>query len=421
MSDALKSETGGLTALVIENRPGGAIFLKPVVTEIVGEPPYPRRAGMGGVRYLRHCLESAAIDRSGRWPAGMIQRALELLQRIDGASGWTVEAEIRSYRALSETEVVPAGRREWIADPGMAFVEDTLPDEPRDYAAILQELAALARSDLSNDAFIHLWHDLPEQELKAWRAGRGDTGRVLTALLGRQAWLERRFLVAVAGDEPDDAWPLFHEMVSVRYVRTLCLLHRAAATSWREPLLWPDITELGRSALLLCCCGWLDEAHEILHRSSTMLRSAQNRFVPLMSWFGSAFGRQSPEMLAKAPVEKFDEAGYAAAQRILAGWRTPDPTGLAADLASFAARRSWRLGQFDDEYHLDFDDGLSWALPYEAGAVIVARAKLGLATQRPDHPLFDLPTARFQPADGPIRHYQDIYARFIAEIGPASR
>ena len=69
MSDAIKSETGGLTALVIEDRPAGAIFLKPVVTEIVGEPAYPRRAGMGGVRYLRHCLESAAVDRSGRWPA----------------------------------------------------------------------------------------------------------------------------------------------------------------------------------------------------------------------------------------------------------------------------------------------------------------------------------------------------------------
>ncbi|MFV0476415.1 MAG: hypothetical protein ACK5ME_01115 [Parahaliea sp.] len=75
MSDAIRSETGGLTALVIEDRPEGAIFLKPVVTEIVGEPPYPRRAGMGGIRYLRHCLESAAINRSGRWSAGMIQRA----------------------------------------------------------------------------------------------------------------------------------------------------------------------------------------------------------------------------------------------------------------------------------------------------------------------------------------------------------
>ena len=46
MSDAIKSETGGLTALVNENRPGGVIFLKPVVTEIVGEPPYPLRAGI---------------------------------------------------------------------------------------------------------------------------------------------------------------------------------------------------------------------------------------------------------------------------------------------------------------------------------------------------------------------------------------
>ncbi len=420
MSDAIKSETGGLTALVIEDRPAGAIFLKPVVTEIVGEPAYPRRAGMGGVRYLRHCLESAAVDRSGRWPAGMIQRALELLQRIDGATGWTVEAEVRAYRALSETEVVPAGRREWIADPGMAFVEDALPDEPRDYATMLQELAALARSDLANDAFIHLWRDQPEQELKAWRAGRGDPGRVLTALLGRQAWLERRFLVTVVRDAPE-AWPLFHEMVSVRYVRTLCLLHRAAAAGWREPLLWPEITELGRSALLLCCCGWLDEAHEIVHRSSTMLRSAQNRFVPLMSWFGSAFAGRSPAMLAEGAVEKFDEAGYAAAQRILTGWRAPDPTGLAADLASFADRRRWRLGQFDDEYHLDFDDGLSWALPYEAGAVTMARAKLGLTPLTVEHPLFDLPSARFQLAIGPASHYQDIYARFIAEIGPASR
>lgn len=420
MSDAVRSETGGLTALVIEDRPEGAIFLKPVVTEIAGEPPYPRRAGMGGVRYLRHCLESAAVDRSGRWPAGMIQRALELLQRIDGATGWTVEAEIRSYRALSETEVVPAGRREWIADPGMAFVEDVLPDELHDYAAILQELAGLARSDLANDAFIHLWHDQPGQELKAWRAGRGDAGRALTALLGRQAWLERRFLVAIAREEPE-SWPLFHEMVSARYVRTLCLLHRAEATGWREPLLWPEITELGRSALLLCCCGWLDEAHEIVHRSLPLLRSAQNRFVPLMSWFGSAFAGRSPEMLTEGATEKFDETGYTTAQRILTGWNAPDPSGLAADLASFADRRRWRLGQFDDEYHLDFDDGLSWVLPYEAGAVSMARAKLGLADPRPEHPIFDLPTARFQPAGGPAHHYQDIYARFIAEIGPGSR
>ncbi len=420
MSDAMKSETGGLTALVIEDRPAGAIYLKPVVTEIVGEPAYPRRAGMGGVRYLRHCLESAAIDRSGRWPAGMIQRALELLQRIDGATGWTVEPEVRSYRALSETEVVAAGRREWVADPEMAFVEDALPDLPRDYGVMLQELAGLARSDLANSAFIHLWHERPEQELKAWRAGQGDAGRVLTALLGRQAWLERRFLDAVARDDPD-AWPLFHEMVSARYVRTLCLLHRAAATDWREPLLWPDITELGRTALLLCCCGWLDEAHEIVHRSSTMLHSDQNRFVPLMSWFGIAFAGRSSEMLAKGPVEKFDEPGYAAIQRILTGWKASDPSDLAADLVSFADRRSWRLGEFDDEYHLDFDDGLSWALPYEAGAVIMARAKLGLAPLQAEHPLFDLPSARFQPAAGPSSHYQDIYARFIAEIGPAPR
>lgn len=419
MSDAINSETGGLTALVIEDRPGGAIFLKPVVTEIVGEPPYPRRAGMGGVRYLRHCLESAAIDRSGRWPAGMIQRALELLQRIDGATGWTVEPEIRSYRAVSDTEVVPAGRREWTADPGMLFAEDALPDEPRDYAAILQELTSLARSDLSNDAFIHLWRHQPEQELKAWRAGRGDAGRVLTALLGRQAWLERRFLVAVDRDE-EEAWPLFHEMVSVRYVRTLCLLHRAAVTGWREPLLWPDITELGRTALLLCCCGWQHEAHEIRHRSTVMLRSDQRRFVPLVSWFGSAFAGQSPDILAEGAVEKFDESGYVTAQRLLAGWRESKPAGLAADLASFADRRRWGLGQFDDEYHLDFDDGLSWVLPYEAGAVITARQRLGLGTPQPEHPLFDLPTARFQPADGPSQHYQDIYARFIAEIGPAS-
>ena len=68
------------------------------------------------------------------------------------------------------------------------------------------------------------------------------------------------------------------------------------------------------------------------------------------------------------------------------------------------------------EIHLDFDDGFSWVVPYEIGAVLSARRAHGLPIPPINHPLFDLPTAHFELAQGPLTHYQDIYAHFIRGV-----
>lgn len=400
---------------MIEGRPDNGVFLKPVATHILSEPPYLRREGMGGTRYLRHCLESAAVDGSGTWPAGVIQRSLELLARIDGASAWQVEPEICDYRAFSDTDVRPAGKRRWKADGAMPFFEGDVQPGEHDDSALLAERAQAARADLESQAFRYLWQEIPERDLAAYRNGKAAGGAMLAALLGHQAWLERGFLAAVA-DDAATAWPLFHELVSTRYIRTLCLLHRCERTRWKQPILWPEITDFGRTILLLSSCGWLQEAVELTQRARPMLQSEQNQFVPLVPWFGCVWCMQNPDALAMGAVAKFHRPTYEDIRWVLAHWRGDDLDGLAERLARIADRRRWAMGQFDDEYHLDFDDGFSWTVPYEVGAVLSARKRLGLAVPQIEHPLFELPTAEFPLADGPVSQFQDLYARYIREV-----
>ena len=236
----------------------------------------------------------------------------------------------------------------------------------------------------------------------------------LLGLLGRQALLERQFLIAAAeGDER--AWPLFHDLVSARYIRTLCLLHRCERTKWQQEILWPDISELGRTILLLSCCGWLKEAGELTHRARHMILSHQNQFVPLVPWFGIVWGTQNPEILAKGAVPKFHQETYEDMDWVLRNWQSDDLDQLAARLARISDRRRWTMGQFDDEYHIDFDDGFSWTIPYETGAVLMARKAQGLTVPEIEHPIFDLPTAMFHLAQGLATQHQDVYARFIRE------
>lgn len=401
--------------MVIEDRPDNGVFLKPVATHIVSEPPFLRREGMGGARYLRHCLESAGTDAGGSWPAGVIQRSLELLVRIDDASTWTVEPEIRDYRALSDTEVRPAGERPWKPDAALPFSDGEIETCKRDYPGLLSERAEFARADLHSQAFSYLWREVPEREFAAYRAGFGGSGKVLTALLAHQAWLERRFLAACA-DTPEQAGPVLHELVSARYIRTLCLVHRCERTAWNQPVLWPEITEFGRTILMLYCCGWKQEAAELSQRARPMLHSRQNQFVPLVPWFGCVWCTQDTDALALGAVSKFHQRTYHDLRWVLGHWRGDDLDGLAERLARIADRRRWAMGQFDDEYHVDFDDGFSWTVPYEVGAVLSARKRLGLPVPKIEHPLFDLPTAEFPLADGPVTQFQDIYARYIREI-----
>ena len=284
-----------------------------------------------------------------------------------------------------------------------------------DYRSRFEDQASSAQSDLESEAFSLLWEAQPALFLREYCAGKSSRGAFLTGLLGRQAWLERRFLIALAeGDAA--AWPLFHEMVAARYIRTLCLLHRCARTEWKQEILWPEISELGRTILLLSCCGWLKEAGELAHRARHMILSHQNQFVPLIPWFGIVWGTQNPDVLGHGAVDKFHQPTLKDVEWVLRNWQGDDLDGLAERLARIADRRRWMMGQFDDEYHIDFDDGLSWTVPYEVGAVLSARRAKGLPVPDVDHPIFALPTAGFELASGPVTHYQDLYARFIGEM-----
>lgn len=60
----LSGENGdGLASLGVRSFADGTYGIKAVSTQIVNEPPFNRKAGMGGPRYLRHCLESAILNR----------------------------------------------------------------------------------------------------------------------------------------------------------------------------------------------------------------------------------------------------------------------------------------------------------------------------------------------------------------------
>lgn len=406
--DRIVAQNGdGIATLGLKKQGDGSFIIKAVCAEIEGEDPYFRKSGMGGARYVRHCLESSILNRGGSWLPPAIERAIEVLEIIDGRQELTAGFELWSYRHEGGDKVIPIGESAWVSDPSADFELDQATERDFNWPLLFQDVSDHAAEELTRDLLMQFWG----RPIPAPNGNLSDVQN-LTALLTHQALLERQFLVACATDS-SNAWPIFHELVSARYIRTLCLLHRCAATDWKQEILWPDITELGRTILLLSCCGWLKEANELAQRSKPMILSYQNQFVPLVPWFGIAWGAQSSEVFSVGAVHKFDSNAYDDAAWLLDHWQTNDLEDLSERLVRFAARRSNMIGQFDDEYHIDFDDGFSWTIPYEVGAILMARKSQGLSIPRLDHPLFELPPAQFELAEGGVKHFQQVYADFV--------
>ena len=409
----LSGENGsGLATIGLRRRADGQAEIKAVSTEFEGEAPYPRRAGMGGMRYLRNCLEAALRNDGGTWMPDRMLAAGELLALIDGGLVVSVKAERWIYTGGEDDHPVKlVSEKPWRMTPSQAFEDAPQSDLSDDWRYLFEQGVEISREQCERQVLREVWDTYAATAVGNRTA---PPGLAITSLLGRQALLERQFLVAAAeGDER--AWPLFHDLVSARYVRTLCLLHRCERTKWQQEILWPDISELGRTILLLSCCGWLKEAGELTHRARHMILSHQNQFVPLVPWFGIVWGTQNPEILAKGAVPKFHQETYEDMDWVLRNWQSDDLDQLAARLARISDRRRWTMGQFDDEYHIDFDDGFSWTIPYETGAVLMARKAQGLTVPEIEHPIFDLPTAMFHLAQGLATQHQDVYARFIRE------
>lgn len=412
----LRGKTGdGISSLGVKPLDNGLFELKAVNVIVEGEPRSARKAGMGGPRYVRACAEAAVLFRGGKWLPEAVSRAPQFLRIVD--SGMVAKAEFVEWRYMEtpDGEVSQIGSAFWGADKLASFEHRRYPEKDIDWRSLFELERERSAEEAAYRDLKNAWVSYAKEELTNYVAGKGTTGGAVSALLAKQAVLERFFLTSITNDE-ESAWPLFHELVAARYIRTLCLLHRCEKTRWEQEILWPDITELGRTILLLFCCGWLKEANELAHRAKHMILSHQNQFVPLVPWFGIVWGTQNAEILAKGAVSKFHHPTYEDVAWVLRNWKGDDLSGLAERLARIADRRRRMMGQFDDDYHIDFDDGFSWTVPYEVGAVLMARMTQGLPVPEIDHPIFSLPTAKFELAPGPVTHFQDVYARFVREV-----
>jgi hypothetical protein len=405
----------GIAAVGTRPRADGLHDLAAIDTVVDGDPLLPRKAGMGGPRYLRHCLEVALLGRGGLWLPETMQQASDVLTLIDG--GGIGEARILSAVYVTDGDSARHDRDQaWTARPDVPFQTRRIPERTHDWAALLTRLGHAATDELGRPSLVALWVDGPAAVLA--QVARGDetaAARALVALVAIRARAERAFLAQTASGAEADARS-FHTLLSARVVRAACLLAASSAGPHPE-LRVPELTELGRTILLAVAAGWLPEARELGFRVRPWLQARGADFVPPVARLALAWasGLDLPFDPARDTVSGTTAEADCAA--LLASFADSTIAIEGPLLRLLEARRRLYAG-FDDVLHTDFDEDLMTIIPVEVLAMSRLRGVATPGGMSIDHPLMDLPTARLPDLSAVRPDFSGVQALFLAQCCP---
>lgn len=399
----------GLGALGLKQAPDGTYALISVDTVIRDEAPFLRKAGMGGARYMRHCLESVVLERGGLWMPETIENALDILEKIDG--GLVTEAKFESWVYVADGDKVD---RQSIK-PNVPLANAALQhrkfiEKDINWPALLQQTADQANEEIERDSLRVLWVDRYADTLGKYRQNAATDGQLLCALLTRQAYEERMFLHETV-QTGEFATEPFLKMIGARYIRALCQFDLSAADQKTTNPLAPDLTEIGRTILLLCAAGRVPEAMELGARAAPYI-NPETLFVPIVPRLALALA-SNQDTLLETEEHDFGSALRANCQAALQHLRGSADVDISTILGQIIDGRMRQMGSFSDEYHIDFDDGLSWAMPYEACAITALCQHFKRAVPVSDHTAMTLPTAVVPDLRSARMPYQDTYAVFL--------
>ena len=377
----------GLGALGLKPLADGRFDMVVVDTVHVSGGQDARKAGMGGACYTRHCLEAIVLERGGLWPPETVETAMNLLERIDDGKINQARFEVWAYadgpNGPARSTVGP-----FDAHPDTALQAHEFPAKPLDWPSLLAGSAAQCEDEMSRGSLRDLWEVRHAKTLAEFQAGNSGFGRLLTALLARQALTERLFIRDSARDDRFDAGR-YLDLIGVRYLRTLCQLDLAGD----QALMQPDPIEVGRTILLLAAVGRLNEARELGQRLAPLL--AQPAFVPTVPLIGLAWATGRPEILTESRTGKGGAEVRAAAKSFFAALAQADADTCRQAIVAVLDSRRRQIASFSDRHVTDFDDDLSWAVPYEGAAMIWIARVAGIEIAPVDHPAFALATGRF--------------------------
>lgn len=389
----------GIGAFGLKTHPDGSAEIAVIDSVMSDEPPLPRKAGLGGPAYTRHCLEAIVLERGMLWPPETVETALDLLDRIDGGGVSAARYETWIY-AGDDSSVTRQSVRPFEPQPGTALQRRKFPEKEVDYDALLQGQAQRAEDELNRASLRGPWHERYATTLADFAKGRVATGQLLSSLLTRQAVAERSFLVNSVNSGTFDS-DGFMELVSLRYVRALCQFELAA----NDPLRQPDLIELGRTILLLMATGHMNEARELAHRASARL--GDEIFMPIVPLLGFACMLDRPDLIMDRPHGDFGTGLAAAAADYFRAIAAQNGAEVAQATAAIVDARRYQIASFSDEYVTDFDDDLSFAVPYEAAALCNFALSRGTEPSLVDHPAMRLPTGQFPDLSGrALRHVE---------------
>ncbi|AUH65253.1 hypothetical protein [Paracoccus zhejiangensis] len=397
----------GIGALGLKPHADGTYEIAVVDTVMSDEEQALRKAGLGGARYLRHCLEAIVLERGGLWPPEVLDTSLDLLELIDGGRISTERYEVWSYGEtagdLTRQEI-----RAFTSSSASPLQKHEFPEKHIDFDALLSRMAGRYEDELGRASLRHLWIDRYRSTLKEYVLHKAGPGPLLAALLTRQALAERNFVINSARTGQFDAGN-YLELVSLRYVRTLCQFELSKGSMLRRP----DLIEVGRTILLLAAVGLLQEARELGTRAVS--GEIEKPFLPALSRLALAWASGRLDLMIDLGRPDFKPHTDELARGFLDSLSAKDVEGCAAAVAGILAARNHQLASFSDDYVTDFDDDLSWSVPYDAGALLRIAAAHGLVIGRGaiDHGALDLPTATFPDLQSDQLRYLDLYGLLV--------
>lgn len=399
----------GLGALGLKQKPDGTFALISVDTVIRGEAPFLRKAGMGGARYMRHCLESVVLERGGLWMPETIENALDILEKIDG--GLVTEAKFENWVYVADGDKVDRQSiQPNLPEKNTALQHRKFIEKDINWPGLFQQTADQAAEETGRPLLRALWVDRYANTLEAYRQNAATDGQLLCAFLTRQAYEERVFLKQTS-DEGAFAVEPFLKMIGARYTRALCQFDLSAADQNTTNPLAPDLSEIGRTILLLCAAGRVPEAMELGARAVPYI-NAETLFVPIVPRLALAIAADQDALL-NADEHDFGSGLSENCQAVLGHLRGADGIDISTAVGQIIDGRMRQMGGFSDEYHIDFDDGLSWGMPYEASAIIALCQHFKRAVPVLTHPAMTLPCAAVPDLRAARMPYQDVYAAFL--------
>lgn len=386
----------GIGALGLKTLASGRYEIAVIDTVLADEPQLLRKAGLGGCAYTRHCLEAIVLERGGLWPPETVETSLDLLERIDDDKIEAQRFETWTYGDVGGTlsrQAVGA----FEARSGTRLQQHAFPEKTITYPAELSRQVERFSDELGRASLQNPWRQRYAETLAEFAAGRAGTGVLLCALLTRQAIAERNLIVESAGTGAF-ATEAGLELISLRYVRALCQIEISAD----QPLLRPDLIELGRTILLLVAIGHFHEAQELGMRVAQFVE--ENPFIPTVPLFGLAWAIGRNDLIS-ADRPSYGTGLPQAFHDFYAAMAASDAVGCGKAIHTVADARRFQIASFSDAYVTDFDDDISWCLPYEAAAMQKLAKRTGIILDAIDHPIMELPTAIFPDlSDLPLRH-----------------